>query len=59
VEADAICPYCFESVSVWIDAGGGFDQDYVEDCSVCCRPWRVIVHADDDGQPCVELIRES
>ena len=32
-----------------LDAGGGEFQEYVEDCQVCCRPWRVTVHYDEAG----------
>ncbi len=44
-ETDAIvhCPYCGEEVSVSIDPGGGETQEYVEDCEVCCNPWKVTV----------------
>lgn len=31
------CPYCFETIGVLLDLSAG-DQDYVEDCRVCCRP---------------------
>jgi hypothetical protein len=58
VESDAVCPYCFEPVSLWIDLGGGFEQDYIEDCAICCRPCRVIVSEGADGQPVVTLTRE-
>ena len=44
-----MCPYCGEPNEVGIDAGGGSSQDYVEDCQVCCRPWRVTVVYDDEG----------
>jgi hypothetical protein len=37
------CPYCGELVEIAIDPGGGAAQEYVEDCQVCCRPWRVRV----------------
>ena len=43
------CPYCGEPNDIGIDAGGGADQDYVEDCQVCCRPWRVTVAYDEAG----------
>ncbi len=43
------CPYCGEESDVSLDPGGGGVQDYVEDCPVCCRPWRVSVHYHDDG----------
>lgn len=31
------CPYCGESIELLIDASGG-DEEYIEDCEVCCRP---------------------
>ena len=57
MEAEATCPYCGEIVSIWVDEGGGGSQSYVEDCSVCCRPWTVSATLDEDGQPFVELSR--
>lgn len=44
-----VCPYCGEPNEIGIDAGGGAQQDYVEDCQVCCRPWRVTVSYDEEG----------
>jgi hypothetical protein len=32
------CPYCGEPVDTSPDIGGGEHQQYVEDCSMCCRP---------------------
>ena len=48
-EATVICPYCSEAVTIALDAGGGPVQEYVEDCEVCCQPWRVLVHYDEAG----------
>ncbi len=31
------CPYCWERIEVALD-GSVEAQEYVEDCSVCCRP---------------------
>lgn len=31
------CPYCGETFDTVVDASAG-DQDYIEDCVVCCRP---------------------
>jgi hypothetical protein len=31
------CPYCGEQIEITIDSSAG-DQQYIEDCSVCCRP---------------------
>ncbi len=47
------CPYCGEPNEIGLDAGGGADQDYVEDCQVCCRPWRVTVSYDEAGNATV------
>lgn len=54
-EAEATCPYCGEVVDLVLDAGGGTSQDYVQDCSVCCQPWRVRVEYDDSGSAQVSL----
>ena len=47
--ADVTCPYCGEPATIAVDAAGGAEQDYVEDCPVCCRPWLVHVRVDEDG----------
>ncbi len=31
------CPYCGERISVLVDHSE-LQQDYIEDCEVCCRP---------------------
>ena len=31
------CPYCGEEVETTVDLSGG-DQEYIEDCQVCCKP---------------------
>lgn len=47
---DVTCPYCGERIEVLVDASAG-DQQYIEDCAVCCRPIRIDVALDDDGEP--------
>ncbi len=42
------CPYCDESITVLID-GSVAEQDYVEDCEVCCRPIVLSVRIEADG----------
>lgn len=42
-----VCPYCGEQVSIAVDPGGGANQQYVEDCEVCCNPWQVSVRFID------------
>lgn len=34
------CPYCWEEVSMLLDASIG-KQTYIEDCEVCCNPIEV------------------
>ena len=42
------CPYCGEPIEVVVDCSVG-DQEYVEDCSVCCRPITLsVVSADGE-----------
>ncbi len=48
-EAAVRCPYCGEINEIALDPGSGNQQEYVEDCQVCCRPWRVVVQYQADG----------
>lgn len=43
------CPYCGESIEVLLDASDA-DQQYIEDCQVCCRPIVFNVSLDVDDQ---------
>jgi hypothetical protein len=47
--ASVPCPYCGEINEIALDPGSGTHQEYVEDCQVCCRPWRVTVYYQPDG----------
>ena len=53
VTATVWCPYCGEPNEVAVDPGGGSAQEYVEDCAVCCQPWRVTVAYGPDGSASV------
>lgn len=48
------CPYCGEVVEIYVerDVRGAF----VQDCEVCCSPWRVRVYREG-GQRQVDLKR--
>lgn len=41
------CPYCWESIELVIDYSVP-EQEYIEDCEVCCRPIRLVVVVDDN-----------
>jgi hypothetical protein len=53
------CPYCGEPNEIGLDPGSGEQQEYVEDCQVCCRPWRVVVHYGHDGSADVTLVPDA
>jgi hypothetical protein len=55
---DVHCPYCGEPIALLVDASAGAQQ-YVEDCQVCCRPMRVAVDVDADGDPRVHVHAED
>ena len=40
LERTITCPSCWEGIDIELDLSGE-GQDYVEDCSVCCRPMRI------------------
>ena len=42
------CPFCGEPISVLVDHSAG-DQEYVEDCQVCCRPLVLEISLGSDG----------
>ena len=57
-EVDVTCPWCFESVSLWVDRDTR--GHLVQDCEVCCRPWEVHIEWDDDAdQPWVSVERSG
>lgn len=41
------CPCCGEPVEAVLDLSAG-DQDYIEDCPVCCRPLVFTLTTDGD-----------
>lgn len=51
------CPYCGEAVEAVLDLSGG-DQQYIEDCPVCCRP--ILFDLRSDGRDwALEVRRED
>jgi hypothetical protein len=54
-EGTVRCPYCGEENEIGLDPGSGPTQDYVEDCGVCCQPWRVHVEYGADGSAIVSV----
>ena len=56
-EADIRCPYCGEVISILLD-GSVDEQEYIEDCQVCCKPIVLHVQVSDDGH-CVVDVRDE
>ena len=40
--ATIYCPYCGEPIEIIVD-GSIEQQNYIEDCSVCCRPMELSI----------------
>ena len=43
------CPYCGEFIEITIDCSEP-EQNYIEDCQVCCRPINISVEVDLNNQ---------
>jgi hypothetical protein len=52
------CPYCGESIEVFIDESAG-TQTYYEDCQVCCAPILFVVNESPDRQIDVQVFRDD
>lgn len=52
------CPYCWEQIEVVVDVSVP-RQEYVEDCSVCCRPITITVEASDGEVVSIEARSED
>ena len=53
-----MCPYCGEYIDVLID-NSVYEQQYVEDCQVCCAPINFHVQIDSDGDAMVRVQTDS
>jgi len=52
------CPYCGESFEVSIDCSIP-EQQYIEDCQVCCRPISFDITIDTSGELMVNVRHEN
>ena len=44
---EVVCPYCGEALEIAVESD--VSGELIQDCEVCCRPWRVIVRRGVDG----------
>lgn len=52
------CPYCWEMLDISVDPSVP-DQEYVEDCQVCCHPILLTISFDEHLEPRVEARLEN
>jgi hypothetical protein len=52
------CPCCGEPIELIVD-GSLAEQDYTEDCPVCCRPMRVQVRVQADDEILLDVGPEN
>jgi hypothetical protein len=50
-EGSYVCPTCGESIIIPLDRSGGGEQEYVEDCPICCNPNVIHVEFFEEGDP--------
>ncbi len=54
---ETYCPYCGEIIQLLVDCSIP-EQEYIEDCQVCCRPIFVEAQVDADGSPVITVRNE-
>ena len=52
------CPYCGEYLQVVVEPEE-VEQQYIEDCQVCCRPITFAISSDMDGEIVVAVHDEN
>ena len=57
-EKEISCPYCGEVFSTLIDCSVA-EQEYIEDCQVCCRPITFKVESAEGAVPFVVVSDEN
>ncbi len=57
-EKSISCPYCGEVIEVLIDPEDT-DQEYIEDCQVCCRPISFNISMQGSGELVIHVRAEN
>ena len=55
---ETYCPSCGESIQLLVDCSIP-EQEYIEDCQVCCRPIQISALVDSQGIPAITVQNES
>ncbi len=48
LEASYVCAYCLQINEITVDPSAGAEQEYIEDCQVCCRPNKLRIVIDEE-----------
>ena len=54
---ETYCPYCGEPIQLLVDCSIP-EQEYIEDCQVCCRPILIGAQIDAAGIPAITVRNE-
>lgn len=57
-EKSIVCPYCGEVINVLIDPSDS-DQQYIEDCQVCCKPINFFIYESVNGELSVNVCSDD
>lgn len=57
-EKTIACPYCGEHIDVLLDPAD-LDQQYIEDCQVCCKPINFLVFEAMDEELSVRVFSDD
>ena len=57
-DIEVTCPVCGEPSTISVTAEEE-DEEFVQDCPVCCRPWQVRVKVRRDGSVEVSVSAEG
>ena len=52
------CPYCGQPLEITVDSSMR-QQDYIEDCQVCCKPIQFRIRVSADGHSSIDVRRED
>jgi hypothetical protein len=57
-EAQITCPFCWETLTILVDLSIP-EQDYIEDCQVCCQPIRIRYRSDNGELSGLEVTQDT
>ncbi|WP_286235603.1 CPXCG motif-containing cysteine-rich protein [Thalassotalea sediminis] len=58
IEKSIACPYCGETIDILIEPFD-LDQQYIEDCQVCCKPINFLISEDVDGELLINVYSDD